>query len=307
VNRWSLVEFTMMRRLTQRIEAAPDAVLRETRWLAVVVIPILAAAFLILFLAPDTAGGHFAWPIKPRMSSMMLGATYFTGVIYFSVVYRAQFWHQVRLGLLPVALFAGLLGIATILHWDRFSHSFPQFWLWTFLYSTLPFVLVVQWIRNERAARPLPAVPGEVRFGRIARGVLLLLGARLAATGLFLLFSPSAAAVYWPWKITPLTARVTAAELALFSFFALEVVATARWSEVRSLLLPQLMSPIVFVICIVASWSDFDRNNPATWAFVAFVLIVFVVGFPGLYFPMENRRRASISLRDTDSPASLKA
>jgi len=281
----------MLRRLTQRVSPAPDVVLLETRWLALIIIPILAAAFLVLCLTPDTAGDHFAWPIKPRMSAMMLGATYFTGVIYFAVVFRAQSWHQVRLGLLPVALFAGMLGIATIIHWDRFSHSYPQFWLWTFLYWTLPFVLIAQWIRNERAARPLPAVPGEVHFGPAGRGILLILGIGLAATSLLLFLAPTVAAAYWPWKITPLTARVTAAELGLFGFFALEVAAVARWSEVRSLLLPQLISPIVFVICVVASWNDFQKTNPLTWVFVGFVLIVFVIGFPGVYFPMEARRR----------------
>ena len=60
----------------------------------------------------------------------------------------------------------------------------------------------------------------------------------------------------------------------------------------RSLLFPQLISPIVFVICVVASWNDFQKTNPLIWVFVGFVPIVFVIGFPGLYFPMEKRRHA---------------
>ncbi|HTT13682.1 MAG TPA: hypothetical protein VMG60_22685 [Burkholderiaceae bacterium] len=281
----------MFERILRRVDPAPDVVLRETRWLAIVVIPILAAAFLILYFTPDNAGAHFAWPIKPRMSAMMLGATYLTGVIYFSVVYRAQYWHQIRLGLLPVALFAGILGISTVLHWDRFSHDYPQFWLWTFLYWTLPFVLVAQWLRNERAARPLPALDDEVRIGPAALVILYLLGAGLCVTGLLLFFAPTLTASSWPWKITPLTARVTAAELGLFGFFALEVAAVARWSQVRSLLLPQLLSPVVFVICVFASWDDFQKSNPLTWVFVGFVVVVFVIGFPGSYLLMEARRR----------------
>lgn len=271
--------------------ATNDIVLRETRWAAAIVIPILAAAFIILYITPDSSGDHFAWPIKPRMSAMMLGATYFTGVIYFSVVFRARSWHEVRLGLLPVVLFASILGIATILHWGKFSHDKPQFWLWVFLYWTLPFVLVWIWLRNERHARPLPVVRGEVRLGSTGRGVLAVIGIGLAATSLLLFFAPALVAPYWPWKISALTARITSAELGLFSFFMLEVAAVARWSEVRSLLKPQLISPIIFVYAIIASWNDFDQSKPLTWIFVAFVLVVFVAGFPAMYFPQEARRR----------------
>jgi len=273
--------------------ASRDVVLRETRWIAAIVIPILAAAFIILYITPDSSGDYFAWPIKPRMSAMMLGATYFTGVIYFAVVFRARSWHQVRLGLLPVALFATILGIATILHWDKFSHDKPQFWLWVVLYWTLPFVLVWVWSRNERAARPLPALPDEVRLGAASRGLLAIVGTGLALTSLLLFFAPALMASIWPWKISALTARITSAELGLFSFFMLEVAMVARWSEVRALLFPQLISPLVFVFAIFASWNNFDQTNPLTWVFVIFVIVIFVVGFPAMYFPLEAKRRKS--------------
>lgn len=120
------------------------------------------------------------------------------------------------------------------------------------------------------------------------------MGLGLAATSLLLFVVPSVVAAYWPWKITPLTARVIAAELGLFSFFALEVAVVARWSEVRSLLLPQLISPLVFVFAIVASWDDFDKSKSLTWAFVVFVVMAFVVGFPAMYFPLEARRKLAL-------------
>lgn len=275
--------------------SSQNTILTLTRWLAVIVIPVLAAAFLILYVNPDTTGENFAWPIKPKMSSMMLGATYFTGVIYFSVVLRARCWHQVRLGLLPVALFASILGIATIIHWDKFSHEKFQFWLWAFLYWTLPFVIVYIWLRNEKKAGPIPDVPGEVILGKFARTVLAAIGGGLGITSLLLFFAPTFVADYWPWKITALTGRITSAELGLFSLFMIEVAIVAKWSQVRSLLLPQLISPLVFAFMIFVSWSDFDTGNPLTWVFLAFVLIVFVIGFPGMYFPNEAKYRKQLA------------
>jgi len=275
--------------------AYQNTVLMLTRVLAAIVIPILAAAFLILYVNPGTTGENFAWPIKPRMSSMMLGATYFTGVIYFSVVLRARYWHQVRLGLLPVALFASILGIATIIHWDKFSHDKFQFWLWVFLYWTLPFVIVYTWYRNEKSAGPIPEIPGEIMLGMRARVILAVIGSGLAVSSLLLFISPIFVAEYWPWKISALTGRITSAELGLFSFFMVEVAIVAKWSQVRSLLLPQLVSPFVFVFMIYVSWSDFNSENPLTWAFLAFVLVVFVIGFPGMYFPNEEKHRKQLA------------
>lgn len=288
--------------MNQQASTDQDIVLRETRWAALFVIPILAAAFLILYIIPDSNGQHFAWPVKPRMSAMMLGATYFTGVIFFSVVLRAKGWHEVRLGLLPVVLFASLLGIATILHWDRFSHAQPHFWLWVALYWILPFVLLWLWIRNERKARPLPSQPDEVQLKPSLRLIIALLAVTLAVMSLLLFILPTSLAPYWPWTITALTARVISAELGLFGFFMLEVALVARWSEIRSLLLPQLISPPLFLFSIIASWDNFDKANPVTWGFVAFVVIVFVIGFPAIYFPLEARRRKKIaSLEGSDS------
>jgi peptidoglycan/LPS O-acetylase OafA/YrhL len=268
-----------------------DVVLRETRWVAVLIIPVLLAAFVILYFFPDSSGEHFAWPIKPRMSAMMLGATYFTGAIYFSVVARSKAWHQVRLGLLPVVLFASILGIATIMHWDKFSHDKPQFWLWVVLYWVLPFVLLWLWIRNERRARPLGTVADEVFLNRRTRPLIGLIGAGLAVTSIALFAIPAAVIALWPWKLSSLTARITSAELGLFAFFMLEVALVGRWSEVRKLLFPQLVSPVIFVVSVLVSWENFDQSNPFTWGFVAFVLIVFLVGFPALYFPMESKRK----------------
>ncbi len=275
--------------------AGRDLILPQIRWVAVLVIPILASAFLMLYLGPEVTRDYFAWPIRPRMSAMMLGATYFTGVVYFATILGCRHWHQVRLGLLPVALFATLLGVATLLHWEKFTHANPQFWLWAVLYGTLPVLLVAVWVHNERHARPLPAVAGEVHLGVGARALLAALGAGLALLSAVLFLAPQLAVAQWPWTLSPLTARVTAAELGLFGFFALEVAWVARWSEVRSLLLPQLVSPLLFLGCIAASWGDFTPGSPATWAFVLFVVVVFAVGFPALYFPTEARRRRRLA------------
>ncbi len=56
-----------------------DKVLPFTKWLAIIIVPILSIAFVMLYLFPNPSELLSAWGIKPRMSAMMLGATYLGG------------------------------------------------------------------------------------------------------------------------------------------------------------------------------------------------------------------------------------
>jgi hypothetical protein len=100
-----------------------DRVYRFTRLLAIFIIPFLIVAAIILYLLFDRTGELFAWPINPPMTAMMLGAAYLGGVYFFTRVALARQWHTIKVGFPPVMLFAGLLGVATFLHWDRFTHD----------------------------------------------------------------------------------------------------------------------------------------------------------------------------------------
>jgi hypothetical protein len=270
----------------------PDQILPSVRRVVAVIAPLLALAFGVLYLVPNN-GPHFAMSVEPRMTAMLLGATYLTGVIYFSTVLRARAWHQIRLGLLPVSLFAGILGITTILHWSEFNHARVHFWLWATLYFTVPPLLPLLWLKNERLASPLPSVPGDVLLGATTRWVLTIIGLGLAGTALLLFLAPSLMIGIWPWELSELTSRITSAELALFSFFALHLAKEARWSQVRDLLRPQLASPLLFLGAVFISRADFDWSNPLAWAFLAFVVVVFLLGFPVLYLTGESARRAN--------------
>ena len=75
-----------------------------------------------------------------------------------------------KTGLLSVALFATLLGVATIMHWEKFNHGHPAFWLWAGLYVTTPFLVLGGWLANRRYAAP-PG-PDEFRLGAVTRWVV---------------------------------------------------------------------------------------------------------------------------------------
>src|SRR5689334_6755747 len=102
-----------------------DRILAYTRRLSLVIVPFLIAAFVILYLFPGDTGRLFAWPIRPTMSARVLAAAYLGGAYFFIRVQFLRSWTTVAHGYPPVALFAALLGAATVLHWDKFSHQHP--------------------------------------------------------------------------------------------------------------------------------------------------------------------------------------
>jgi hypothetical protein len=124
--------------------------------LSVLLVPVLVVAFAMLYLFPDTGADRFAWPVNPLMSSMMLGATYLGGAYFFLVVLLSRQWRHVWLGFLPITAFAGTLGIATMLHWDRFAHDRWAFWVWAFLYFAVPLPPAVSLVSQ-------PAAGGRIR------------------------------------------------------------------------------------------------------------------------------------------------
>jgi drug/metabolite transporter (DMT)-like permease len=80
----------------------------------------------------------------------------------------------VKTGFLSVALFASLLGVATIIHWGKFNHGHVAFWLWAGLCFTAPFLVFGAWLANRRFAAP--AGVDEPRLSSVARWIVGLIG-----------------------------------------------------------------------------------------------------------------------------------
>ena len=187
------------------------------------------------------------------------------------------------------------MGIATILHWDKFNHQHAAFWLWTVLYASTPFIVPLVWWRNQLAVAGESLPDGEW-IPRVAQVVIGLLAAGgLAASFLFFVL-PEVMIKIWPWTLTQLTSRVLGTEFLLFGVFGVMMLRDGRWDTMKLPLSLQLASPIFFLGATIISRRDFDWSNPLAWVFVFNIVFLFVLGIPGLYVYMEFwRRRNSLS------------
>jgi len=263
-----------------------DRVLRTTQVVSAVIIPFLVLAFVVLWGWPADTGRLFAWPIKPPLTAMLLGSVYLGGAYFFARAVRTTRWHTIKAGFPPVATFATLMGIATILHWGKFTHSNLAFWLWVGLYFTTPFLIAGVWIVNrrfeDRDTDDEPLVPPSMT--RIIGSI----GVLAVAMTLFLFLLPQQAIEVWPWTLTPLTARVMGAIFAL-GLAAVGAFTERRWSAYRLMVQVEMVMLGLIVIAGVRAAGDWDPSNILTW--------LFAIGFVGvlaasvvLYVRMEALR-----------------
>ncbi len=247
------------------ISGRHDEVLPATKFLAAAIIPFLVVAFLVLYPAPNETGRWFAWKINPTMTPMVLASAYIGGAYFFAQVLRASRWHTVKAGFVPVALFASSLGVATLLHWDKFNHEHVAFWLWSGLYFTTPFLVTAVWLRNRRQERGLVRTESDdLRLSRTARAVIGLAGLGALALGAFLFLWPEQANDAWPWSVTPLTARVMGAVLML-GVAGLGLCADPRWSTARLILQVERIMVALILLAAARAHNQFDTSRPLTW------------------------------------------
>jgi hypothetical protein len=231
----------------------------------------------------------FAWEIKPQMTAMMLGAAYLGGAYFFARAALSPRWHWIALGFLPVTAFASLMGIGTILHWDRFTQGHISFVTWAVLYFTTPFLVLATWLRNRRTDPDLPDT-ADLLLPQAVDYAIGLLGIISLAISLLLFLQPGLMVSIWPWTLTPLTARVVGAMFVLPGVLGLLMAIDRRWSSARITLQSQIVSMAFIFLATILSWNNLDQTKLMTWLFVGDITFL-LIALPALFLFMESRTK----------------
>ncbi len=265
-----------------------DRVFPATRVLGAVIFLALVPTVL-LWVRPNDTSHWFAWTIHPSMTPLIMGAGYLCGAYFFARVVFARQWHHVGLGFLPIGVFATFMGIATFTHLDRFDDSHGAYWLWIFLYATMPFVVPIVWALNRRED-PGVLDRGDVFVPAAVRTTLKIVGVGELVLAAALLVSPSTMIDIWPWKLTALTAQVLGGWFALPGLVALLMGIDGRWSAIRIPLQSQLIGISLMLLAAPRGWNDFDTGNVVTYLFLG-GLALQLVGAAALYLYMHRLAR----------------
>ena len=177
-----------------------DRVLPTTRILSIAIIPFLLVAFVVVYFWPsaDDTAHLFAWRIAPGFTSMVLASVYLGGSYFFLRAARAKQWHRVSGGFIAVGLFATMMGVATIIHWDRFIHTNVAFWLWAGLYFTTPLLVFAMWFANQR--EHVATTAADLLLAEVTATIIGVLGIAAIVTSLFLFVFPRTAITIGPGR-----------------------------------------------------------------------------------------------------------
>src|SRR3954447_13396339 len=252
-----------------------DRVLPGTRVLGAAIVPFLLVAFALLYLFPDDTRHWFAWDVQPTITPLLTGSGYIAGAYFFARVARANRWHRIQVGFLPVTAFTLFMAIGTFNHLDRFATHHVAFWIWVGLYVTTPVLVPLAWWRN-RATDPGTPEPGEPPLPRPIRPVLLAVGGVQTALALVLLLWPSTMIAHWPWLLTPLTAQTLGGWFALPGVTALMMGLDGRWSAIRITLESQLIGLALILLGTVRAWDVIDHGNALAAVFVIGISVLFL-------------------------------
>jgi hypothetical protein len=264
-----------------------DHVLVSTRLVAVLIIPFLVAAFVVLYLFPKNTARLFAWTIRPTMTSMMLASAYIGGAYFFMRALSASHWKAIKSGFLPVTLFASLLGVATVMHWETFSHHHATFWIWATLYFTTPFLVFGAWLANRRVAG-VPATD-ELRLGPSTRWLIGIVGLLALVQGLIMFVAPRFVMPFWPWSIAVLSCRVVGAIFCLGSA-GLVVFSDPSWSSVKLLFQVEMIMVALILVAALRAAPEFDPDKALTWV-LGGGFVAILVGSLYLWGVMTARAR----------------
>jgi hypothetical protein len=269
-----------------------DRIRPETRWVSSFIPPFLLIAFIMLYLFPQNGVALngtplFAWSINPTITPLVMGAGYISGAYFFIRLIGGGKWHWFTHGFPAITAFTWFMGLSTMLHWDRFLHNHVSFYAWMFLYVVTPFLVPLLWLRN-RNADPKTAGPVDAVVPRTIRIIVTAVSLITVTLALSMFIFPEFLIGVWPWKLTPLTARVIGGWFALPGVMGLFISSDLRWSSWRILLESQAIAFVLILIAVVRAWGDFDPGNLLTWVFIG-SLALLLAGITILYTTMERR------------------
>jgi hypothetical protein len=244
-------------------------------WMAVEVFFGLAAISTI-FLRPEDTATSFAWPIEPPVMAAVLGAFYLASALIFVLPLFARWWQQVRVMILPTAVFSTAMLGATILHWDKFSVGTFPFFIWFASYVLPPPIFIGLYVWHQRSAAPVgvgirvPLVP----WARTFLGGNGLVLTALAVVGYAV---PGVLMAVSPWTFTPLTTRALCGWLLAVGLLQASMAWEGDWQRARLATTMLIILPIALVVQLLRFPEQVAWSSVALWVLLADLVLVGVV------------------------------
>ena len=253
---------------------------------------LYAASFLTfvagiqLYVLTEQTDRYFAWTIAVPLTAAFLGANYLASVLLAALAARKKWWAQARTTLPSVLVFTTMLLVATMLHHDKFHWNTAFGWAWLLVYVAVPPLLLYLMIRQcfgpgEKLPRKRP-LPSWLRW------LLLLEGLYMVALGAWMFWRPMEASLYWPWKLTPLTARAVASWLCGIGVSAIQIPLENDWDRIGPALIAYTLIGALQIVALIRFPGDFVWASLSGFYYLAFIANIFICGIYCFYLSRKS-------------------
>ena len=269
-----------------------DRLLAPTRWVSTAVVPILAAAFVILYFFPGDTMRLWGWMLCPHMSAYVVGGGYLAGAYLFARTARSTNWHEVAVGFVATTVFSTILLAVTLRHWDVFNHDHVSFWAWLVLYVVTPVLLPWLWSNNQRTDPRVPAA-GDIRIPRPLRLAAAAGGGCQLTVAAVMFVWPETVISHWFWVTDVMTLRAMSAFVAFPAVTWLWFLFEDRWSSFRLTQQTATLGMALLLVGALRSRAEFVTDGG--FALYVALLVCGLALSVTLYAAMERRDRNSRS------------
>jgi hypothetical protein len=256
---------------------------------------VLLAGFQ-LYVFTERTDTFFAWTIVNPLAAAFLGGGYWASFAIEALAGRQPVWANARIAVPTVLVFTLLTLAATLIHLGKF-HLGSDFgigtrtvtWAWIAIYALVPalmlIVLVVQ-ARTPGADPPRTApLPGWL-YVLVAGQAVVLFG-----LGVALFTAPVGAAPAWPWALTPLVARATAAWLISLGVAAAQALLERDARRLRPAAIGYLLLVLFQVIALARFPGQFEWGSASGISYLIVLGTMLLTGAVCLARGLPSRLR----------------
>jgi hypothetical protein len=233
-------------------------------------------AILTIFLDPGNTATNFAWPIKPDVMAATLGAFYAASAIIFILPLFGRTWQQVRAMIIPTAIFATAMLLATFLHWDKFSVGTRPFTVWFASYLLPPPIFAALYWWHQRRSAPV-GVGIAAPLPGWASAFLRANGAIVASLAIMSFAAPALLQRTGPWSFTPLTVRTLCGWLLGVGLMQVWMSWEGDWQRIKLATSMLIVLPFTLLLQLLRFSGEVQWGNAALLALLADVLAVAAV------------------------------
>jgi hypothetical protein len=277
-------------------------------------VALVLGAFLVtlagiqLYVLSSHTDRYFAWTIAVPMTAAFLGAFYWASAPLALLSGLQRVWVNARAGVLGVLVFLWATLLTTLLHPGKFHLHGPGHvaqgaaWAWLVIYAADPPLLSVALFFQVRAAGSDPS--RRAPLAAWYRAALAVQAVIALGQGLLLFAVPLQAARWWPWPLTPLTARAVACWLLGLGVLQVTCFFENDWSRIR---LATISYSVLAVLqfAALARYSAAFRWGPAGAIYISFVASILILGLYG--WSQAASRPTASNLRSTANPGSTQS